>query len=145
MNLLEGRLYLGALLSGLALVGWWSVDRTVPVQTRLEVAGAAIAGESAVLLTSVNRARLCKSQLSRSLFDGANERTVLPELEFEAPGGLGEDHFRQRVPIPADATAGVGRIRFVLVFRCNPTHLVWPIGPDVIEVPVLILPRAAAR
>lgn len=121
-------------------LSWWGLDRALPVDQRENVAmGPVVAGEDALIRSTVIRNRRCFTTLERYVFDAARIRFVIEPQSFSAVGPLGvADTFSQHVPIPANARPGEGTVRFVISWQCNPLHSVWPIVSSI-DLPITIL------
>ena len=76
-------------------------------------------GGSIILESSVFRKRLCATKIERTIFDGANIRWVLSDIDFSsAPGPLGHQVYRQSIPVPNEAEPGDASLYFGLVWNC---------------------------
>jgi hypothetical protein len=106
----ETRALLALSVSALGVLGWWSLDRTPPVQQIENVAVSPVhAGEEAVIRSTVYRERRCYTELQRIVFDSAGVRTAFETQSFVSSGPLEQrDTFSQRLPIVSNAKPGQG-------------------------------------
>jgi hypothetical protein len=106
-------------------------DREPPtVIDKTEILTPVVApGENLRIRYEVYRRRSCHTRVERILLDGENARFVLPVTELSgAPGLLERDAYVSVIPIPTDATRGVGKYRAITTYKCNVIHsLFWPI------------------
>lgn len=138
MHAWERWLWRAPLLALIALLAVWAADRTPPVaQVHNQSEGLARPGGEAVIVSIVDRKRLCQTRVSRAFVDARGERTIYPAQEFAPPEPPGLDHYWQRLPVPESAAPGPGVIAFGLAWTCNPLHMAWPIR-ETIKVRVVV-------
>lgn len=125
------RLSLAIWLGVAGLLGYWAADRTPPVaQIENRVIGSAYPGGWVEVTSTVLRQRSCRTLLQKVIVDGAGQRLPLPDQEWAAaPGRVGwpPDTFSAFLPVPSSAQPGPATLRGIIVWRCNPLHVVWPI------------------
>ena len=86
----------------------------------------------------VDRKRVCDTEVTRTIYDGANiEIRFLPD-ERQTFGPLGIDRRVVEVQVPASAKPGLARYRVTSTFRCNVLHRVWPITIAYDDIPFTI-------
>ena len=76
-------------------------------------------GENLIVESSVFRSKLCATKIERTIFDGSGMRWVMTDLDFaSAPGPLGNQTYRQAIPLPKEAYAGHSSLYIGLVWSC---------------------------
>jgi hypothetical protein len=121
------------------LLGWWVLDRDLPVVVKEVRAVTSVVPPGGTLKIQhlFHRKRLCHVHLEQVIFDSENVRfTVADEDYSTSPGRLGNDLFALQVAVPQTAAEGVAVYRGTRTYFCNPLHtwLDWPvvlIGPNV--------------
>ena len=140
MSAWERRLYALPMWALFVLGTYWASDREFPVrQISNQVIAAVHPGDEALTEHHVYRDRLCWAQAERYIFDGVNKRTTLADEDHRRSGALGDATYRLGIQIPRDATPGSAHIVFVITWRCNPAHFLWPLVLRI-DMPFVILP-----
>ena len=120
---------------GLIMVGWMAMDREPPFVVMSVEPAAAKPGDWITIKGHVKRdlSRHCSASWSRYVFDSGGKHFVLEsgvtvtdqlirDFDRIAPGQINLS-FR----VPQTAAVDEARVESILEYRCNRTHLLWPI------------------
>ena len=129
------------ILIGLAsgIVGLWVADRQPPTaqtQMRELLTPVVPAGGALLIRYHLQRFKLCRTTVERTITDATGIRYVLDPLSFSSlPAHVGPESYTTKVVIPKDVNPGNARYRSMATYVCNPIHsLFWPVTSQVTEV-----------
>jgi hypothetical protein len=137
--------YWAAVISALAWLFSQAVDRRTPVSV-VNVAlltPRVVAGEPVRVSYEVLRERTCETDVSWSIYDGAQEIHRFGPQHVAAPGLPGHESFVHSWATPANAAPGGGKLRVVLAFECPGNYLqaLYPVTLVLPDIPVMIEAR----
>lgn len=114
------------------LLGTWVADRQPPTEIisfKLMTPVVPPGGELKIAYY-VFRNRSCATTFQRTYRDGDNPpaRHALDDIVIaSSPANPGWDEYTTVVPISVKAMRGKASYRPIILYRCNPIHLLWPI------------------
>jgi hypothetical protein len=134
-------------LSTMAALGWLMsqvLDRQVPVivHAAVPLSSHVRPGEPIRVSYAVTRLRTCATDLTWSLYDGAQEIHRFGPVHIEAAGPPQSETYTRGWATPGDAAPGEGRLRVVLAFQCPGNYLqaLYPVTLVLPDIPVTIDP-----
>lgn len=140
-------LYWAAVIAALGWLVSQALDRQPPVQVRnvTLLTPSVTSGEPVRVSYDVVRRRTCETDVSWSIYDGAQEIHRYGPLHVAAPGLPGLDSFVHAWPTPSDASPGRGRLRVVLAFACPGNYLqaIYPVTLVLPDLSIELLPRGS--
>ena len=98
-------------------------------------------GEPARVAYVIERKRTCETDISWSIYDGAEEIHRFGPLHVAASGPPGPDRFIRAWPTPTNAASGRGRLRVILAFECPGNYLqaIYPVTLVLPDLPLEIV------
>jgi hypothetical protein len=134
-------------LSVIAALAWLAsqaFDRQVPVvvHSATLVSTHVRPGEPIRVSYALTRLRTCATDLTWSLYDGAQEIHHFGPIHVEAAGPPQSESYTRAWATPGDAAPGAGRLRVVLAFQCPGNYLqaLYPVTLVLPDLPVTIDP-----
>lgn len=132
-------------LSVMAALGWLvsqGLDRDPPVIIhKATVLTPRIApGDAIRVAYDITRRRTCQTDLTWSLYDGAQEIHWFGPVHVDAAGLPGSESFVRSWPTPVNAASGPGKLRVVIAFQCPGNYLqtLYPVTLILPDLPVQI-------
>lgn len=130
--------YWMAVLAALAWLFGQAIDRNPPVTVRSAtlLTPALQAGDPVRVRYDFTRTRTCATDVSWSIYDGAQEVTRFGPIHSEANGRPADETTVRGWSTPVNAAAGQGRLRVIYAYQCpgNYLHTIYPVTlilPDV--------------
>ncbi|KQT08539.1 hypothetical protein ASG40_11720 [Methylobacterium sp. Leaf399] len=136
----------GAILTVATLTSYYLADRRSPIRVdSVEVLTPTVEiGGRLQIRTVLTYMRSCKIHSDRQMFDSANHRKLVEDVDFEtAPAPLGEPQtIIQTFEVPAYFVPGKAIFQTFPWYACNAVHrYIWPIEPGGLTVEFEIAER----
>jgi hypothetical protein len=135
-------LYWLSVVAALAWLASQAFDRQVPVvvHSATLLANHVRAGEPIRVSYAITRLRTCATDLTWSLYDGAQEIHRFGPTHIEAAGPPQSETFTHAWATPGNAAPGQGRLRVVIAFECPGNYLqaLFPLTLVLPDLPVII-------
>ena len=134
-----------SILGALAWLAAQAVDRRPPViiHNATLLSTSIVAGDPVRVSYDLTRERTCETDVTWSVYDGAQEIHRFGPQHVSAAGLPGQEVFTRAWTTPANAAPGPGKLRVILAFACPGNYLqsLYPVVVVLPDIPIRIEPR----